>query len=155
MVQVLSRHVLSARFWRGSALTHHEKTLGSPMFKMAKKRKRASQAAKPTNKVEKEFRKDGFNKTLMDIRVPTNPKVDTKVKTTPSTTYSNVRNMLSKRENKKSNFNFLFRFVFFIFFSFFTHFIYHWLNKRRSLERGSQVAVQHWKLLRFPSSESL
>ena len=55
------------------------------MIKMAQERKLASHAAKPISRFEKELRRCGLKRTLMDIKVPISPKKETVVSVTPST----------------------------------------------------------------------
>ena len=66
-------------------LTYQGQAFGKPMIKMAQERKLASHAARPISRFEKELRRCGLKRTLMDIKVPTSPKKETVVSVTPST----------------------------------------------------------------------
>ena len=65
--------------------TYQYQALGNPMMRMAHVRKLASQIANPTSRFEKEFLNWGLKSTLIDIRVPIRPKIETAVRATPST----------------------------------------------------------------------
>ena len=67
------------------ACTHHLQDLGNPTTRIAMARKLASEAARPSNKVENEFFRCGLSKTRIDMRLPMIPKVETVVRARPST----------------------------------------------------------------------